>query len=322
MTAARTAAPAAGQPDAQTCGRAAGIPAAAENAGAETDAAAAENAAAPAPARLRRAPIGVFDSGLGGLTSVRELRRVLPGEDIVYFGDTGRVPYGTRGTDTIIQYAKQDIAFLLSQDVKYVMAACGTVSSTLPKAYSDALPVPYTGVVGAAAAAAARATRTQRIGVIGTAATISSGSYNAALRALLPQVHITSTACPLFVPLVESGYFGADNRVTRLVAEDYLTEIKAADVDVLILGCTHYPLIASTLAAVMGPGVTLIDVGRETALAAKRDLERRGLLRGEPHEGSVRYFVSDSTDSFAQLAACFLGEYAGGEVSQISVDGL
>ena len=135
----------------------------------------------------RGAPIGVFDSGLGGLTAVRELRRILPGEDIVYFGDTGRVPYGTRGVDVIVRYAKQDIAFLLEQNVKYVMAACGTVSSTLPEAYTRTLPVPYTGVVQSAAAAAVRATRTGLIGVIGTPATVKSGSYNAAIAALKDQ---------------------------------------------------------------------------------------------------------------------------------------
>ena len=184
----------------------------------------------------RGAPIGVFDSGLGGLTAVRELRRILPGEDIVYFGDTGRVPYGTRGVDVIVRYAKQDIAFLLEQNVQYVMAACGTVSSTLPEAYTRTLPVPYTGVVQSAAAAAVRATRTGLIGVIGTPATVKSGSYNAAIAALMPGARIVATACPLFVPLVENGYFGADNAVTRLVARDYLKDIRAAGVDTLICG--------------------------------------------------------------------------------------
>ena len=227
----------------------------------------------------RGAPIGVFDSGLGGLTAVRELRRILPGEDIVYFGDTGRVPYGTRGVDVIVRYAKQDIAFLLEQNVKYVMAACGTVSSTLSEAYTRTLPVPYTGVVQSAAAAAVRATRTGLIGVIGTPATVKSGSYNAAIAALMPGARIVATACPLFVPLVENGYFGADNAVTRLVARDYLKDIRAAGVDTLILGCTHYPLIAPIIADLMGPEVALIDPGRETALAARDALASAGLLR-------------------------------------------
>ena len=257
----------------------------------------------------RGAPIGVFDSGLGGLTAVRELRRILPGEDIVYFGDTGRVPYGTRGVDVIVRYAKQDIAFLLEQNVKYVMAACGTVSSTLSEAYTRTLPVPYTGVVQSAAAAAVRATRTGLIGVIGTPATVKSGSYNAAIAALMPGARIVAT-----------GYFGADNALTRLVARDYLKDIRAAGVDTLILGCTHYPLIAPIIADLMGPEVALIDPGRETALAARDALASAGLLR-EGRAGTARYYVSDTTESFAQLSDWFLGEYAGGPVTRISVDG-
>ena len=258
----------------------------------------------------RGAPIGVFDSGLGGLTAVRELRRILPGEDIVYFGDTGRVPYGTRGVDVIVRYAKQDIAFLLEQNVKYVMAACGTVSSTLSEAYTRTLPVPYTGVVQSAAAAAVRATRTGLIGVIGTPATVKSGSYNAAIAALMPGARIVATACPLFVPLVENGYFGADNAVTRLVARDYLKDIRAAGVDTLILGCTHYPLIAPIIADLMGPEVALIDPGRETALAARDALASAGLLR-EGRAGTARYYVSDTTESFAQLSDWVFGRIRG-----------
>ncbi|MEG2652130.1 MAG: glutamate racemase [Ruthenibacterium sp.] len=271
----------------------------------------------------KNAPIGVFDSGLGGLTAVRELRRLLPAEDIVYFGDTGRVPYGTRGVDIIIQYAKQDIAFLLDQHVKYIMAACGTVSSTLPRTDSNALPVPYLGVVQSAAAAAVAATRSGRIGVIGTPATLKRGSYNDSIRALLPTAHTTATGCPLFVPLVENGYFGNNNQVTRLVAQDYLRDMKQADVDTLILGCTHYPLIADIIADIMGPHVTLIDPGAEAAKTAKHALDSAGLLRdtAQRQDGTARYYVSDSIESFARLSGWFLGSYAGGSITQISVDG-
>lgn len=263
--------------------------------------------------------IGVFDSGLGGLTAVRELRRILPGEDIVYFGDTGRVPYGTRGRDIIVEYAKQDIAFLLSKGVKAVIAACGTVSSTLPAEVAASLPVPYMGVVASAARAAVLATKTGRIGVIGTPATVASGSYPAAIRRLMPGAAITATACPLFVPLVENGYFGVQNPVTRLVAQDYLKDVKSAGVDTLILGCTHYPLIAPVLADLMGPGVTLVDVGRAAAQSARHLLERTGLLRA-PRQGKVEYYVSDSTEQFDRLAHIFLGEYAGGSVQRIDID--
>ena len=264
-------------------------------------------------------PIGVFDSGLGGLTGVRELRRQLPGEDIVYFGDTGRVPYGTRGRDIIVEYAKQDIAFLLSKGVKAVIAACGTVSSTLPAEVAASLPVPYMGVVESAARAAVLATKTGRIGVIGTPATVASGSYPAAIRRLMPGAAITATACPLFVPLVENGYFGVQNPVTRLVAQDYLKDVKSAGVDTLILGCTHYPLIAPVLADLMGPGVTLVDVGCAAAQSARHMLERTGLLRA-PRQGKVEYYVSDSTEQFDRLAHIFLGEYAGGSVQRIDID--
>ena len=268
---------------------------------------------------MDKRPIGVFDSGLGGLTSGRALRRLLPHEHIVYFGDTGRVPYGTRGADTIIKYAKQDIAFLLSHDVKYVMAACGTVSSTLPKADQMALPVPFLGVVDAASSAAVCASKTGRIGVLGTAATIRSGSYQKAIQAQCEGAAITATACPLFVPLVENGYVSDDCAVTRMIAEDYLAACKAAAVDTVILGCTHYPLIRGVIAQVMGEGVTLIDAGAEAAKAAAADLAARALLTSAEN-GKAEYYVSDSTESFMALAEAFLGEYAGGECRQIHID--
>ena len=268
----------------------------------------------------KNAPIGVFDSGVGGLTAVRELRRLLPDEDIVYFGDTGRVPYGTRGVDTIVRYAKQDVAFLLRRGVKFIMAACGTVSSTLPDDWAASLPVGYTGVVEATAAAAAKASRTGRIGVIGTPATIRSGSYERALRAARPDVQITAAACPLFVPLVENGYVGEDNEVTRLVAQDYLAPVRAAGVDTLILGCTHYPLIAPVIAQVMGPGVTLVNSGREAALRARDMLAGAGLLREQSRAGAASFFVTDSAEGFASAAALFLGGSAPDDVTRVSVD--
>ena len=206
-------------------------------------------------------PIGVFDSGLGGLTGVRELRKRLPHEDIIYFGDTGRVPYGSRSPETILQYARQDVAFLLSKNVKCIMAACGTVSSTYPAAEAAQLPVPYLGVVDAAAREAAFVTRNRRIGVIGTAATIRSRSYEKLLRQLVPGVEITARACPLFVPLVEAGYVdhseAGKQQITKLVIAQYLTEVREAGVDTLILGCTHYPLLRSMIRKVMGEGVNL-----------------------------------------------------------------
>ena len=269
-------------------------------------------------------PIGVFDSGLGGLTAVRQLRRVLPGEDIVYFGDTGRVPYGSRGRDIIVQYARQDIRFLLSRDVKFIIAACGTVSSTYPPEEAARLPVPYTGVVGATARAAVDATRNHRIGIIGTAATIRSRSYEKLLRQLVPGVEITARACPLFVPLVEAGYVDhseeSRQQVTKLVIAQYLTEVRDAGVDTLILGCTHYPLLKTMIGEFMGQKVTLVDPAKTAAHHLERMLSERGLKAAQEHEGQAHFYVSDVPDSFVQTADLFLGEYKGGPVEQIAID--
>lgn len=265
-------------------------------------------------------PIGVFDSGLGGLTAVRQLRRVLPGEDIVYFGDTGRVPYGSRGRETIIQYARQDIGFLLSKNVKFIVAACGTVSSTYPPAEAAHLPVPFTGVVGAAARCAAAATRTGRIGIIGTQATIRSGSYQALLRQLVPDAQLFAKACPLFVPLVENGYVNDGNPVTKLVIADYLTELRDTGIDTLILGCTHYPLLERLIGEFMGPEVALIDPGKSTANALDDALDALELKNDRTGGGSVQFYVSDSTDGFAELETLFLGRYGGGPVEQIAIE--
>ncbi len=270
--------------------------------------------------QTQSAPIGVFDSGLGGLTAVRELRRLLPGEDIVYFGDTGRVPYGTRGRDTILSYARQDIAFLLSQRVKTIIAACGTVSSTYPAEEGEALPVEYTGVLQAAAAAAAAATRNGRVGILGTEATVSSGSYQAALHALNPKLETVAAACPLFVPLVENGHFAPDDPMAHLAAGEYLGGVKAAGVDTVILGCTHYPLLAGVLQKQFGPGVTLIDSGREAALTMQRRMAETGLLNPRRTGGQARYFVSDEPARFNTLAGIFLPEDAAAGARRIPIE--
>lgn len=267
---------------------------------------------------MDKRPIGVFDSGLGGLTAVRELRRILPGEDIVYFGDTGRVPYGTRGSAIIRQYARQDIAFLLGQGVKLILAACGTVSSTYPPEDAAGLPVPYLGVVEPTARAAAAASRSGRVGVIGTAATVRSGSYERALHGLRPEAQTIARACPLFVPLVENGRIAPDDPVSSLVAEEYLEPVRGAGVDTLILGCTHYPLLAGVIGRAMGPEVALIDSGREAALAVQRRLAADGLLNGGG--GGARYYVTDSTDQFAAMAALCLDEGAHGPVEHVPIE--
>ena len=259
-------------------------------------------------------PIGVFDSGLGGLTGVRELRKRLPHEDIIYFGDTGRVPYGSRSPETILQYARQDVAFLLSKNVKCIMAACGTVSSIYPAAEAAKLPVPYLGVVDAAAREAAFVTRNRRIGVIGTAATIRSGAYEKYLHKKDGTLDLFTQACPLFVPLVENGRVHRGDVVIETVVKEYLTPLKDTGVDTLILGCTHYPLLEEVIGDFMGPDVTLIDSGAEAANLASTQFD--------PNEGTgtTQYFVSDDPQGFDQLAELFLQEKVdvGAELVDIS----
>ena len=264
-------------------------------------------------------PIGVFDSGLGGLTAVKQLEQVLPGESIVYFGDTGRVPYGSRGKDTILRYAKQDMAFLLSQNVKAVLAACGTVSS-VARSVGEALSVPFIDVIGPSAKAAAAATKNGRIGVIGTAATIQSDSYRSALLRINHKFEVFPQACPLFVPLVESGYVQDGNPVTKLVIADYLESVRASGIDTLILGCTHYPLLKKMIGDYVGESVTLIDSGKVTAQAAAEALADLDLLSGRTEGGTARYYVSDTPDNFAEQEMLFLGEYAGGPVERIAIE--
>lgn len=264
-------------------------------------------------------PIGVFDSGLGGLTAVRELSKVLPGEDVIYFGDTGRVPYGTKSRRTIIKYAREDVAFLRSFDIKCVLAACGTVSTNGLEEVAASLDIPVWGVVGAAARAAVRETKTGRIGIIGTGASIKSGAYERVISSLLPGAVLTARACPLFVPLVENGRTAKDDPVLRLVAEEYLAPLREAQVDTLILGCTHYPLIADAIGDIMGPGVRLIDTGAESAREIADYLTEKGLTSPKS-EGVHRYFVSDSAEDFDRSAALFLQSAARGEVKQIVLE--
>ena len=262
--------------------------------------------------------IGVFDSGLGGLTAVRELRRLLPAEDIVYFGDTGRVPYGSRSRETIIKYARQDVAFLRQFDLKAIVIACGTVSTTALELLTEENPIPVLGVVAPAAEAAAEATRNGKIGLIGTQASIRSGAYERHIAACRPETQVTARPCPLFVPLVENGRIHPGDVVIETVAAEYLAPLKEAGVDTLVLGCTHYPLLEPVIANYMGPDVKLIGAGEAGARAVARQLAETDALayRGE---GRCRYFVSDSVDGFARLASLFLGEDVTEDVTQIDI---
>lgn len=264
-------------------------------------------------------PIGVFDSGLGGLTCVKKLMEVLPGEDIIYLGDTGRVPYGGRSRETIKKYARQDIAFLRRFDIKAVVAACGTVSTNGLEEIACDYDIPVLGVADSAARAAVRATKNGRVGLIGTKASIKSTAYDSKILALMPEARIFKRACPLFVPLVEEGRTGEDDRVLNLVAEQYLAELKSADIDTLILGCTHYPLIAGTVGRIMGPGVRLIDPGAETAGALKELLRSSGAESGGDR-GRYSYFVTDSAEDFGKTASLFLNSHVEGSVRHISLE--
>ncbi len=261
---------------------------------------------------MDRRPIGVFDSGLGGLTAVRELARIMPEEDLIYFGDTSRVPYGGRSRETLVRYALQDAAFLGSFGPKAIVVACGTVSSNAMEELRAACAVPVYGVVEPAAQAAVRTTRSGRVGVIGTEASIRSDAYARAVRRLCPGAEVLSVPCPLLVPLVENGRYQAEDGVVETVLEEYLAPLRIAGVDTLVLGCTHYPLLRGAIAAVMGPEVALVDVGEECARTVAEDLSRQGLRAERTGPGSHRFYVSDSTGAFGRLATIFLGEDATG----------
>ena len=264
--------------------------------------------------------IGVFDSGLGGLSAVKEFLHLLPNENIIYFGDTGRVPYGNRSCDTITKYAFQDTRFLLEHNVKMIVAACGTVSSVAGKALEEKLPVPYTGVVNPTAFAAAQKTRNGRIGVIGTSATIASHSYKQRLEKLNPDFKIFEQACPLFVPLVENGFLSPDSEIARPVIKHYLTPLVEQRIDTLILGCTHYPLLSQAIAGVIGEEITLVNSGYETALYAAKVLRENELLNDSKAQGEPKFFVSDTPDDFENAAGLFLGRNMEHSVTQIDIE--
>lgn len=264
--------------------------------------------------------IGVFDSGLGGLSAVKELLHILPNENIIYFGDTGRVPYGNRSRDTIKKYGYQDARFLLTHNVKMIVAACGTVSSVAGNFLEERLCVPYTGVVNPTAYAAAHKTKNGKIGVIGTSATINSHSYKSRLEKLNPDFKVLEKACPLFVPLVENGIISRDDQIARLVIKRYLCELLTQGIDTLILGCTHYPLLADAISSVIGDGITLVDSGYEAALYSAKVLKEHSLLNTCGKAGKPQFFVSDTPDDFENVAGLFLGRDMEHTVTQIDIE--
>src|SRR5437867_7921064 len=255
---------------------------------------------------MNNAPLGVFDSGIGGLTVARALFERLPHESVIYFGDTARVPYGPKSPDTVRRYSAEILAYLLRRGVKAVVIACNTSTAhALPylQAHSS---VPVVGVIEPGARAAVAATRTGRIGVVGTAGTIASGAYERAIKALRPEATVYARACPLFVPLVEEGWF--DHAATELVANEYLAPLRRAGADVLVLGCTHYPLMKPLLGRVLGPAVTLVDSAEETAKVVAEDLTLAGLAASPNNRPTHRFVVSDDEPHFRKVGARFLGE--------------
>lgn len=249
------------------------------------------------------APIGIFDSGVGGLTVAREIMRQIPNERLVYFGDTARVPYGNKSKETITKYSKQIIRFLKTQNVKAIVVACNTASAYALDEIEKELDIPIIGVVKPGAKVAAETTRNKKVGVIATAGTIQSRIYAEYIEGIDKEIRVIGKACPLFVPLVEEGLL--EDPVTDEIATRYLNELKDLDIDTLILGCTHYPLIRSTLGRIMGDKVTLVNPAYETAVELRSLLEREGLLNPSTNRlgtNQYQFFVSDGADKFKSFA--------------------
>lgn len=255
----------------------------------------------------RNAPVGVFDSGIGGLTVAREIMRQIPEERIVYFGDTARLPYGSKSKETIVRYSRQIIRFLRTQGVKAIVIACNTASAYALDTVAAETDIPVIGVINAGAHTAVQATRNGKIGVIGTSGTVGSGIYTEVMKRLRPDIEVTGKACPLFVPLVEEGLL--HDSVTDEIASRYLNELKGKYIDTLVLGCTHYPLLRSTLRRLMGDDVTLVNPAYETALELKALLKEKGLSRDEAapdDSGKYQFFVSDLAEKFTDFATSIL----------------
>jgi len=248
--------------------------------------------------------IGIFDSGVGGLTVLHAIVEALPHEDVVYLGDTGRYPYGTKSAETVTRYSVENVEFLVERRVKMLVVACNSASAVALDALRARFDLPIVGVIEPGARAAVERTRNQRVGVIGTEATIGSGAYTQALRTLRPQVECYTRACPLLVPLAEEGW--TDGPIARGVVETYLSSLARSGIDTLVLGCTHYPLLRATIAQVMGAAVALVDSAEETARAVAALLADRGLGRSDG-PGRASFFVTDVPDRFIRIGQRFLG---------------
>lgn len=261
-------------------------------------------------------PIGIFDSGIGGLTVLREILEVLPNESLIYLGDTARVPYGTRGKEVIERFALELTGFLVKKDVKFLVVACNTISATCLVEVEKNSPVQVLGVINPAVKEAVKVSREGRIGVIGTRATVGSGVYEKEIKKLNPQAKVVSQACPLFVPLAEEGLVGSE--ATKIIAQDYLSSLSPAEIDTLILGCTHYPALRDTIQGVVGSSVKLIDSAKPTALELKNTLAQNDLLNDGANVKS-EFYVTDAPERVSQVAVDFLGQVLPGSLKKIDL---
>ncbi|MBQ3518222.1 MAG: glutamate racemase [Clostridia bacterium] len=266
----------------------------------------------------KKQPIGVFDSGLGGLTVVKSLIEQMPYEDIIYFGDTARVPYGGRSCETIQAYACQDVDFLLQYDVKAVVIACNTADAMARKLIEQRYPLPVVGVVGPAAQKAVSVSKNKKIGVICTRATVKSGAYEAAAKAVDPAVRVFTRACPLLVPLVENGRFAKEDKVVQIILDEYLEPLHREGIDTLVLGCTHYPLLKDAVAQCL-PDVQIICSGEASTDTLHEMLVANDLLNDSQDAGVHRYFVSDDAAGFTENAELFLGRSLDGAVQCVQI---
>jgi glutamate racemase len=254
---------------------------------------------------LHRKPIGVFDSGIGGLTVARALFELLPNENIIYLGDTARLPYGTKSKETVILYSIECLKFLLAKKVKMIVVACNTASSVAVPFLQKITKLPVEGVIIPGSKSGAERTKNNRVGVIGTLGTIKSNAYKKAIKKINPSVNVYSQPCSLFVQLAEDGW--TDNKIAELTAQEYLKNLTKCNIDTLILGCTHYPILKNTIRKVMGNKVQLIDSGEETAIEVKKVLTEKSLLNTQKKKGIHKFFVTDFPNNFKQISERFLG---------------
>jgi glutamate racemase len=250
-------------------------------------------------------PIGIFDSGIGGLTVVKQLTKLLPDENYIYFGDTARVPYGTRSNRLIKQYAFEDTAFLQQFKIKLLVVACNTVSAVAVDLLESSINIPLTGVIMPGVEAAIQTTKNFKIGVIGTTATVTSGAYEKRIKSTNPNVIVYEQACPMLVHLVEEGW--VNEEITKLTILKYLDPLLNKSVDTIILGCTHFPVLSDLIQEVVGPSITLIDSGKETAKKVKQILDKSGSIKNDTREGKFSFYVSDIPDKFDEVGTLFLG---------------